>query len=203
MDSLCLSIDTHVPEIFEKIRQRANVDKVFQNFEATAERCKEHNLECIVNVVLMMENVALMPETLGYFADHGYDHVNVMQMLDINNESSFHDPLAHFSEEFLLRVKVQCIEVCRKRRMRMLWNVGTLEIIDFRDDHILPDPRKQENDHFDWRMQRHLPGFCRHAQIFAEACIAKTCRVFARIVAFELRREWLKTCPLQKRSLKP
>ena len=162
--TLCLSIDTHIPEIFKRIRLRSNADKVYRNFEATAQRCREHNLECVVNVVLMMENIALMPETLGYFADHGYDHVNVMQMLDINNESNFHDPLAHYSEEFMLWIKLQCIEVCRKRKMRMLWNVGTLEIVDFRDDPILPDPRKRANDHFDWRMQHYLPGFCRHAQ---------------------------------------
>ena len=43
--SLCLSIDTHVPEIFDLIRLRSNSGKVYRNFEQTAQRCRDAGLE--------------------------------------------------------------------------------------------------------------------------------------------------------------
>jgi radical SAM protein with 4Fe4S-binding SPASM domain len=177
--TLCLSIDTHVPEIFEKIRLRSNSSKVFKNFEATAQRCRDANLECVVNVVLMMENLPFMPDTLRYFAELGYDDVNLMQMIDINNDSNFHDPLAHFSDEFLEWVKQDCISVCKETKIRMLWNVGKMEIFDFREEPAALDPRKKEENHFDWRMRLHFPGFCRNVmnkiRIEADGNVAPCC----------------------------
>jgi radical SAM protein with 4Fe4S-binding SPASM domain len=177
--TLCLSIDTHVPEIFEKIRLRSNSSKVFKNFAETAQRCRDANLECTVNVVLMMENLPFMPDTLRYFAEMGYDDVNLMQMIDINNDSNFHDPLAHFSDEFLEWVKQDCIEACRETKIRMLWNVGKMEIHDFREEPAAVDPRRQEENHFDWRMRLHFPGFCRNVmnkiRIEADGNVAPCC----------------------------
>ena len=177
--TLCLSIDTHVPEIFEKIRLRSNSGKVFKNFSETAQRCRDANLECTVNVVLMMENLPFMPDTLRYFAEMGYDDVNLMQMIDINNDSNFHDPLAHFSDEFLEWVKQDCIAVAKEKKMRMLWNVGTMEIFDFREEPATEDPRRKLENHFDWRMRLHFPGFCRNVMnkisIEADGNVAPCC----------------------------
>ena len=177
--TLCLSIDTHVPEIFEKIRLRSNSDKVFRNFVETAQRCKDANLECTVNVVLMMENLPFMPDTLRYFAELGYDDVNLMQMIDINSDSNFHDPLAHFSDEFLEWVKQDCIAACKESKIRMLWNVGQMEIFDFRESAAAVDPRRKEENHFDWRMRLHFPGFCRNVmnkiRIEADGNVAPCC----------------------------
>lgn len=177
--TLCLSIDTHVPEIFEKIRLRSNSEKVFKNFAETAQRCRDANLECTVNVVLMMENLPFMPDTLRYFAELGYDDVNLMQMIDINSDSNFHDPLAHFSDEFLDWVKQDCIKACEETKIRMLWNVGQMEIFDFRESPAAVDPRRQEENHFDWRMRLHFPGFCRNVmnkiRIEADGNVAPCC----------------------------
>jgi len=177
--TLCLSIDTHVPEIFEKIRLRSNSDKVFKNFSETAQRCRDANLECTVNVVLMMENLPFMPDTLRYFAELGYDDVNLMQMIDINSDSNFHDPLAHFSDEFLEWVKQDCIAACKESKIRMLWNVGQMEIFDFRESPAEVDPRRREENHFDWRMRLHFPGFCRNVmnkiRIEADGNVAPCC----------------------------
>ncbi|QEG23115.1 radical SAM protein [Mariniblastus fucicola] len=177
--TLCLSIDTHVPEIFEKIRLRSNSGKVFKNFAETAQRCREANLECTVNVVLMMENLPFMPDTLRYFAEMGYDDVNLMQMIDINSDSNFHDPLAHFSDEFLEWVKQDCIAACKESKIRMLWNVGQMEIFDYRENPTPLDPRRKEENHFDWRMRLHFPGFCRNVmnkiRIEADGNVAPCC----------------------------
>jgi len=177
--TLCLSIDTHVPEIFEKIRLRSNSSKVFKNFSETAQRCRDANLECTVNVVLMMENLPFMPDTLRYFAEMGYDDVNLMQMIDINNDSNFHDPLAHLSDEFLEWVKQDCIKACKETKIRMLWNVGKMEIFDFREEPATLDPRRKEENHFDWRMRLHFPGFCRNVmnkiRIEADGNVAPCC----------------------------
>ena len=177
--TLCLSIDTHVPEIFEKIRLRSNSTKVFKNFSETAQRCRDANLECVVNVVLMMENLPFMPDSLRYFAEMGYDDVNLMQMIDINSNSNFHDPLAHLSDEFLEWVKQDCIAVCKEKKMRMIWNVGQMEIFDFREEPAALDPRKRDENHFDWRMRLHFPGFCRNVmnkiRIEADGNVAPCC----------------------------
>ena len=163
-ETLFLSIDSHIPEVFEKIRPGSRPDAVFENLRATARSAQRAGLECKVNVVFMTENGPLLPDTIAYLADAGIESVHVMQMLDINGRSGWSNPLVQFSPAYLSLLKQRCIDACRRRSIELHWDVAGRERHDFRpqERHVPPKPRKEAYDRWGWRMKNHLPGFCRN-----------------------------------------
>ncbi len=162
-ETLYLSIDSHIPYIYEKIRLRAKTDDVFRNIGPAIKMARQHGLECTVNIVLMTYNAPFIAESTAWFNDLGIESVNVIQMMDVNHQSHFYDALAHCSTEYVNHVKEQTIEVCRERKMRLIWNVGYPQTFDFRVDGVPTNERKVQNDHWSWRMRYMHPGFCRQA----------------------------------------
>ena len=163
-ETLILSIDSHIPEVFEKIRPRGNSKKVLANLETTAKLCVEHNLECIINVVLLTQNAPMLTDTLNYFADLGIQSVNIIQLLDVNGNSRMYDPLLHFSEEYLAWLKRNAIATAKQRKFRLIWSVAGYAEFDFREaDFVPPKKRKAWNDDWDEKMKLFFPRFCRNA----------------------------------------
>lgn len=162
-ETLLLSIDSHIPEIFEIIRPGGNTQKVYANLKTTARLCREYQVECIVNIVLMTLNAPHLAETIEYLGDLGIESVNVIQMLDVNGRSSYFDPLLHFSQEYIDWVKQRCLKMTQKKQMRLIWSVAGFFEYDYRpSDCVQPLDRKSWNDRFDARMRRMFPGFCRN-----------------------------------------
>ena len=162
-ETLLLSIDSHIPEVFEIIRPGGNVEKVFANLKTTARLAREHRIECIVNIVLMTHNAPHLAETIEYLGDLGIESVNVIQMLDVNNRSQYYDPLQHFSQEYIAWVKQRCLKAVEAQQMRLIWSVAGCTKYDFRPaDHVQPLERKSWSDYYDYRMKRIFPGFCRN-----------------------------------------
>ena len=163
-ETLILSIDSHVPEVFEKIRPRGNTKKVFANLATTAKLCVEHNLECIVNIVLLTQNAPMLTDTLNYLADLGIQNVNIIQLLDVNGNSRMYDPLLHYSEEYIAWIKQTSIATAKQRKFRLIWSVSGYAEYDYRtDSHIKPKARKDWNDDWDEKMKLFFPRFCRNA----------------------------------------
>ncbi len=159
-ETLFLSIDSHIPEVFEKIRPGSKPDKVFANLESSARLSKEHGLECLAQIVFMTENAAQLPQTIAYLADVGIETVNVLQLLDVNGRSGYLDPLLHFSSDYVEWIKHKCIETTREKSTRLIWQPGAHERHDFRKAKVPPKIRKDSNHRWEQRMKRYLPGYC-------------------------------------------
>ena len=163
-ETLILSIDSHIPAVFEKIRPRSNSKKVFENLETAARLSVEHNLECIINVVFMTQNVPMLTDTLNYFADLGIQNVNVIQLLDVNANSRMYDPLLHYSEEYIDWIKKSAVATAKQRKFRLIWSVSGYTEFDFREaGFVEPKSRKAWNDDWDEKMKLFFPRFCRNA----------------------------------------
>lgn len=163
-ETLILSIDSHVPAVFEKIRPRSNSKKVFANLETAAKLSVENNLECIVNVVFMTQNAPMLTDTLNYFADLGIQNVNVIQLLDVNASSRMYDPLIHYSEEYVAWIKKNAIATAKQRKFRLIWSVSGYAEFDYREPgYVLPKVRKDWNDDWDEKAKLYFPRFCRNA----------------------------------------
>jgi len=159
-EALFLSIDSHIPELFEAIRPGSRPEKVFANLPVAARLANEHGLECLGQVVFMTKNAATLAQTVGYLADAGVPTVNVLQLLDVNGRSGLLDPLLHFSSEYIESVKRSCIDVAREKRTRLIWNAGGYERHDFRTEKVPPKVRKDWNHRWEQRMRHHVPGYC-------------------------------------------
>ncbi len=162
-ETLFCSIDSHIPEVFEKIRPGSKPDKVFENLASTARLSKEHGLECLAQIVFMTENAAQLPQTIAYLADVGIESVNVLQMLDVNGRSGYLDPLLHFSSDYLEWIKHKCIEMTKEKGTRLIWHAGAHERHDFRKEKVPPKLRKDWNHRWEQRIKRYLPGYCLNA----------------------------------------
>lgn len=123
-ETLFLSIDSHVPEVFEHLRPGASAERIFANARAAASASREAGLECFVNLVLMVENAPMLPQTIEWLHDIGIDSVNVIQMLDMNQKSSIHDPLVHLSADFVTSVRETSMATAERLEMRLVWLVG-------------------------------------------------------------------------------
>ena len=63
VEMVVMSIDSHLAEVFEKIRPGGKSAAVFENLPRAAAFCEERGIECMVQVVLMTENAPSMAET--------------------------------------------------------------------------------------------------------------------------------------------
>jgi radical SAM protein with 4Fe4S-binding SPASM domain len=174
-ETLFLSIDSHIPEVFEKIRPGSKPDKVFENLGRVADLSREHRLECLAQVVFMTENAPQLPETIAYLADVGIESVNVLQLLDINGRSGYLDPLLHFSSDYVDQIKHKCIEMTKAKGTRLIWHAGAYERHDFREKKVPPKLRKDANHRWEQHMRRYVPGYCfnvfNRVQVDAEGTI--------------------------------
>ena len=59
---MLVSIDTHYPELFEKIRPGSKPEKVFENLPRAAALCREHGVEVWANIVFMTLNGPTLDE---------------------------------------------------------------------------------------------------------------------------------------------
>ena len=159
-EALFLSIDSHIPELFEEIRPGSRPEKVFANVPVAARLAREHGVECLGQVVFMTKNGPTLHQTVAYLADAGVPTVNVLQLLDVNGRSGMLDPLLHFSAEYIESIKRSCIEVAREKGTRLIWNAGGYERHDFRTDKVAPTVRKDWNVRWEQRMRHHVPGYC-------------------------------------------
>jgi glutamate-1-semialdehyde 2,1-aminomutase len=163
VDQIVLSIDSHIPEQYEKIRPGSKPRKVFANLHSTAHLAAKHGIDCIAQIVFMTENAALLPETVAYMADAGIPSINILQMLNANGRSGYLDPLSHFSAEWIAWIKEKCVSVAREKKVVLGWNVGAFDRFDFREpEKVVPAlPSRKAADEFDFLMRRQVPGYCR------------------------------------------
>jgi glutamate-1-semialdehyde 2,1-aminomutase len=177
--TLFFSFDSHIPELFEKIRVGGKPEQVFANLPIAARLAGEHGVECLANVVFMTENAATLPETVAYLADIGVPTVNVLQMIDVNGRSGMLDPLIHFSADYVESIKQRCIRVANENHIRLIWNAGGWERHDFRQQKVAPKPRKDWNVRWEKRMKHYVPGYCLNVwnrlQIMVDGAVTPCC----------------------------
>ena len=157
---MLFSIDTHYPELFEKIRPGSKPEKVFENLPRAAALCGEHGLEVWANIVFMTHNGPTLDETIAYLADAGVQTMNVLQMIDVNGRSGHLDPTVHFSAEYVEWIKQKCIQAAKQKHVRLIWGVAGWERYDFRTEKIPSKPHRDWAARWDRRMKRYVPGYC-------------------------------------------
>ena len=163
LEMLVLSIDSHIPEVYAKIRVGSKPEEVFRNLRTTARLSRQHGIACLVQVVLMTENAASLPETVAFMANAGVGAVNVIRMVDVNGRSDHLDAVRHFSADYLEALRKRCVAVAHEHQIALGWEVGRPEWLDFRpaERRITPPRTKLWNDYRDEQLRLRHPGFCR------------------------------------------
>jgi radical SAM protein with 4Fe4S-binding SPASM domain len=160
-ETLALSVDSHIPELFAKIRPNSRPDEVFENLATTARLARETGLECVAQMVFLTQNAPTLPETVAYMGDIGIEKINIIQMIDVNGRSGFSDPLLHFSADYVDHLRKACIKAAEEKRLYIRWL--DREWYDFRTEKIPTPARERWNDAWDYRMRHIVPGYCKYA----------------------------------------
>lgn len=160
-ETLALSIDSHIPEVYEKIRPNSRPDKVFENVALTAQLAKKTGLELVAQMVFLTQNAPMLPETIAYMADLGIEKLNIIQLIDVNGRSGMSDPLLHFSADYVEYLKKACLKTAEEKRVYIRWL--DREWYDFRIEKTPTPARERWNDNWDYKMRHVVPGYCKYA----------------------------------------
>jgi len=154
-----LSVDSHLPDVYAKIRLKSRPDVVFRNLAGAARLCRDHSIEAMVNVVFMAENAPHLDETVAAFADLGIPKINLLQYHYFDERGAASDPCRVLSrtqiDDLLARIRA----VAREKRIAVFFDLDPKETVDFRPPDVAYRPNLR-NDEWFLRFRRFFPGYC-------------------------------------------
>lgn len=158
---LTLSIDSHVPEVLERVRAPIKAAKVFPNVENAFRRCNELQIPCIVNAVLMADTAPHMPAFVDWVADRGGKEITVLDLLDTSSAAKAHDPFRTLGAD----VVAERLEAMRGRGKERRVNLTFLLPAPHGGRHVYTDVPSRVHEAFvvSWLERLHAtesPGFC-------------------------------------------
>ena len=160
--SVTFSIDSHLPDVFERIRLRSKPDKVFRNLPIAAKLCREHGIEPQANIVYMVENAPFLDETVAYLADAGVTTIRLVEYIrlpHVSEEREFSSASMHLSPEWLAWMNGRIKKIAEEKQVRVIFDLKEKEIADFfpKENDFRPD--RKESPYFD-SLRRYYPGYC-------------------------------------------
>ncbi len=163
VSSLTFSIDSHMRDIYERIRLRSNPDKVFENLPRAVRLCREHGIEPFANVVLMTENAAWIEETVAFLADQGCSTVRLLAFhtpFGSSQDRSYSDAIVHMSPEWVRWKLEQVWQVAKDKRIQVLFEGLHRQSRDFREapERFRPDRRGLHG--VGQELPFYHPGYC-------------------------------------------
>ncbi|MEM7203823.1 MAG: radical SAM protein [Planctomycetota bacterium] len=163
VSSLTISIDSHLPDVYEQIRLRAKTARVFENLPRAARLCREHGIEPEINVVVMVENAPFLDQTVAYFADQGFRTIRLLEFHmapNLSRDRVFSDPLRYMSAEWLEWMFDKARRVAEQKQVRLMFEGHKPETLDYRPDTSgYREGRKRQHSIWD-ELKWFYPGYC-------------------------------------------
>ena len=163
VNAVTFSIDSHLPDIYEKIRLRAKTKDVFANLPTAARLCREHGIEPQANIVFMVENGPFIDETVAYLADQGFTTVRILSFLMseiLTPDRIYSDALRQFSPEWVRWMLGKIEKVAREKKINVYFEGQTRHMWAHKPAEIQYRPdRRSEKAIWD-EINYFLPGYC-------------------------------------------
>ncbi|MEC8651674.1 MAG: radical SAM protein [Planctomycetota bacterium] len=163
VNTVTFSIDSHLPDVYERIRLRAKTKAVFENLPAAAKLCLDHGIEPQANIVFMVENAPFLDETVAYLADQGCTTVRILSLLmsdALTPDRVYSDALQHMSPEWVSWMLGKVEQVARDKQINVSFEGQKRLTFEHRgkDKHYRPDRR---TDGAIWdELPYFFPGYC-------------------------------------------
>ena len=159
VSSIRFSIDSHLRDVYEKIRRKSKPDVVFANLATAARLCREHSIEVQVNIVFMAENAPHLDQTIAALADLGIPTFNVLQYHYSGSAGAASDPSRHYSKAWIEELFERIRKVAREKRLRVVLDLKEKEFIDHRPESVRFRPNVKHDPWIEV-LRRYLPGYC-------------------------------------------
>lgn len=163
VNSVTFSIDSHLPDIYERIRLRAKTKAVFENLPAAAKLCLEHGIEPQANIVFMVENAPFLDETVAYLADQGCTTVRILSLLmsdALTPDRTYSDALKHMSPEWVSWMLGKIEKVAREKQINVSFEGQTRLVFDHRSADTAYRPDRRADGAIWDELPYFLPGYC-------------------------------------------
>ncbi len=163
VSTVTFSIDSHIPDVYERIRLKSKPDKVFRNLPIAAKLCREHGIEPQANIVFLTENAPYMDETVAYLADAGVATIRLLQyeqLPDLPPERRFSDAMQHFSPEWIEWMKGRIRDVAKEKKVRVIFDFFEKKELA---DHLPKDLKWRDDPKpppMIERLMTFFPGYC-------------------------------------------
>jgi len=157
--SIRVSIDSHLKDVYAKIRLKSKPDQVFANLATAARLCKEHGIEVQTNIVFMAENAGHLDETIATLADLGIPTFHLLQYHYSDPRGAASDPYLQIAPAEIEALFARIREVAARKKIRVVLDLKTKEILD----HRPPDLQFRENPKNDFwieHFRRYFFGYC-------------------------------------------
>jgi radical SAM protein with 4Fe4S-binding SPASM domain len=157
--SIRVSIDSHLRDVYEKIRLKSKPDQVFANLATAARLCAEHQIEVQTNIVFMAENASHIDDTIRALADLGIPTFHVLQYHYSDPAGAASDPYLRLPPAEIDAIFARIRAAAREKRVRVVLDLHAKETLDHRPAG-LRFRENPKNDPWIEVLRRHFPGYC-------------------------------------------
>lgn len=166
---ITFSVDSHIKEIFERVRPPAVFEEVDRNIKHAMPRLKAAGVEAWINMVLVREALPHLPEFVDYVVDeYGCEYMNVFELVPYMSGAADMDPFTDPGAEGVARALERMVVRAQERRL----SVNLVMRAPFARSCFAPaapPPRRTSAVEFEEThqaiRQRH-PGFCEQAMTY-------------------------------------
>ena len=113
------SFDSHIPDIYERIRKNAKFSKTSDNIRGVLKAAAEYEIPIIFVMVLMADNAEHIPGYIDFIADQGGDRararVRIQPLLDISSHYAELRVENRFNSDQLAQLVNQGLERAKER----------------------------------------------------------------------------------------
>lgn len=163
VSAITFSIDSHMLDVYARIRQRSVPAKVFENLPRAARLCRENGIEPHANVVFMVENAAYMDETVAFLADQGCSTVRMLafhQPPTATGDRTFSDAVKHMSPAWIDWMLGRVWKVAEQKRINIVFEGLTRRESDFRPKDVTFRPDRKAMHSLWNELPYWFPGYC-------------------------------------------
>lgn len=118
---LVISFDSHIPEVYERIRKPAKFSKVVGNIREIVAAAAELEIPLIFIVVLMADNVPHIPQFVDFIADLGGEsaraEIRFQRLLYISSQCEGQEVATRYTQEQLQEILYQALDRAKARRI--------------------------------------------------------------------------------------
>jgi len=164
---LFISIESHVPSVFEEIRVNAKFDKVVKNSRMALDIAREHNVPIVFVTIMMRQVYEGLPEYLRWCYELGGREVLVLELLETFPRYDDYRVHGVVPMERLVEVRDEALRVAAELGMNLSFNMPPPLEAYYSGLPAMPRITHAElAERFQTEIKRQYGHFCHHVATY-------------------------------------
>ncbi len=126
---LHISFDSHIKEIYERIRVGANYEQVVGAIRDVCGEAAKDGTEILLSAVMLKDNVRHLPEYVNFAADIGVHSIEIQKMLHTVPDAEQMDAFGNIPEDEIRDIYAKALDVAARRGLNIYSYLCGFEIV--------------------------------------------------------------------------